>query len=47
MIEKSYREFGKVDESFSKNILEKFLSLALEDENYELAGEIKVYLKNK
>lgn len=47
MIEKSYREFGKVDESFSKNVLEKFLSLALEDENYELAGEIKVYLKSK
>ena len=47
MIKISYEENKAVDEEFPTNVLNEFLSLALADENFELAKEIRDILKAK
>ena len=47
MIEVSYEENGAVDENFPKSVLNEFLRLALLDDNFELATEIRDILKTK
>ena len=41
MIKLSYERYKDVDLDFPSNVLDKFLEIALEDENYELASKIK------
>jgi hypothetical protein len=47
MIGLSYKENKSVDEDFPTNVLNEFLNLALADENFELATEIRDILKTK
>jgi hypothetical protein len=47
MIGLSYEENKSVDEDFPTNVLNEFLNLALADENFELATEIRDILKTK
>jgi hypothetical protein len=47
MIEISYKEQGAVDEGFPTNVLNEFLSLAIADDNFELASQIRDILKAK
>ena len=47
MIGISYEENKLVDEDFPTNVLNEFLNLALADENFELATEIRDILKAK
>ena len=47
MIGLSYEENKSVDEGFPTNVLNEFLNLALADENFELATEIRDILKTK
>jgi hypothetical protein len=47
MIGVSYEDYKLVDEGFPTNVLNEFLNLALADENFELATEIRDILKTK
>jgi hypothetical protein len=47
MIGISYEDNKAVDEGFPTNVLNEFLNLALADENFELATEIRDILKTK
>jgi hypothetical protein len=47
MIGISYEDNKLVDEGFPTNVLNEFLNLALADENFELATEIRDILKTK
>jgi hypothetical protein len=47
MIQISYEENKAVDEDFPTNVLNEFLQLALDDENFELATKIRDILKAK
>jgi hypothetical protein len=47
MIGVSYEDNKMVDEGFPTNVLNEFLNLALADENFELATEIRDILKTK
>ena len=47
MIEISYKEEGAVDEGFPKSVLNEFLRLAIADDNFELASQIRDILKAK
>ena len=47
MIQISYEENKAVDEGFPTNVLNEFLELAINDENFELATEIRDILKTK
>jgi protein-arginine kinase activator protein McsA len=47
MIGVSYEDYKAVDEGFPTNVLNEFLNLALADENFELATEIRDILKTK
>ena len=47
MIQISYEDNKAVDEGFPTNVLNEFLELAINDENFELATEIRDILKTK